>query len=373
MFARLSLGIMNDFNNALATIAYAIDLSLKHSLPEKPTSFLMTALGTVERGQRLTDQMLRFAERGRAPHLPCIIKPMFDELQVLVGPAVEPGVTLSFDCDDPNLVLHCNQTHLETTLVEMLVERSGALTGLGFPGRIRVGASEAGPSKVLANLTMRHTGEAGFVEITVSDNGPPLPETVVTDLETPWSQDSVPSVGAGEAFNDARRFADSVGGELRLISNGVEGVTLGLVLPVEPGGSVPPPIWQARPERGQGETVFVVEDEASLLLMLQEELEDLGYRVISATSGVAALGLIEQGVEFDLVITDIVLPGEINGFDLAAKIQDLRHGAAVLYMSGYTGFGKADMGPAKAPILKKPAPPAELARAVRSVLAKRMH
>ena len=120
-------------------------------------------------------------------------------------------------------------------------------------------------------------------------------------------------------------------------------------------------------------TVFVVEDEASLLLMLQEELEDLGYRVISATSGVAALGLIEQGVEFDLVITDIVLPGEINGFDLAAKIQDLRHGAAVLYMSGYTGFGKADMGPAKAPILKKPAPPAELARAVRSVLAKRMH
>ena len=210
-FSRLSMSLVNDFKNALATIGYALDLSLKHKLPEKPASFLMTATDAVERGQQLSERM-----------------------QQLVEGKTDPG-----------------------------------------------------------------------------------------DEET------------------------------------------------RNGASLRPA--EASPEFGNGETVFVVEDEAALLLMLQEQLEGLGYRVISATSGTAALQLIEQGVEFDLVITDIVMPGGINGFDLAARIKELRHGAAVLYMSGYSGFDKADMGPVKAEVLKKPAPPVELARSVRTALAGRLH
>ena len=86
--------------------------------------------------------------------------------------------------------------------------------------------------------------------------------------------------------------------------------------------------------RGQGETVLIVEDEPTLLVLLQEELEHLGYDVMSAISGQAALELIHSDADIDLVITDVVMPGGIGGYELATLIRDKSPRSAILYMSG---------------------------------------
>lgn len=369
----LTLGVMNDFNNALATIAYAIDLSLKHKLPEKPTSFLMTALGTVERGQRLTDQLLRQAQNADAGVAPCVLQPLFDEMGPSIRNDIGTKVALSFRCEDPVLTLQCDPREMEAVISAVVAERAEALSQSDHPGRVWVEARVAPPSKTLTRLALMQDKGTPFAEIVVADNGPPIGGDAVHVLTTPDTRDENASHVLQGALDQARAFALKEGGDTRVISNGAEGVAISLVLPGQPADALVQPIWRSKAERGEGETVFIVEDEASLLMLMQEELEELGYRVISATSGAAALGLIEQGVEFDLVITDVVLPGEINGFDLAARIRELRHGAAVLYMSGYHGFDSSDMGAAKAPILKKPASPYELAMAVKLALANRLH
>ncbi|MCV6591518.1 MAG: response regulator [Silicimonas sp.] len=127
---------------------------------------------------------------------------------------------------------------------------------------------------------------------------------------------------------------------------------------------------QDRPP-GRGETVFVVEDDAAGLLDLQLALEALGYRVISATSGMAALRLIDQGVAFDLMIADLTWPGGGSGFDLAARLRRRGHGARVLYR--VAGDGARPGQGAPMPILSKSASSETLARAVRAALSRRLH
>ena len=105
-----------------------------------------------------------------------------------------------------------------------------------------------------------------------------------------------------------------------------------------------------------------------MLVLLQEELEHLGYDVMSAISGQAALELIHSDADIDLVITDVVMPGGIGGYELATLIRDKSPRSAILYMSGNGQWPCERAGHPAAPLLKKPCPPGDLAAAVRSAL-----
>ena len=347
--------VMNDFNNSLATIAYAIDLSLKHELPEKPASYLMTALSAVERGQQLTDRMIRVAEQNDGAVATRSVEMVLNNVKALIGPTLDAGIALTVVCEDRSLTLRCNQSKLETALVGFVVHCAVSMKAEGMSGQITIKARLAGPSPERDSLVRLHEDGADFVEISVFN-------------------DSVAfNASAAKNLAGASDFAHEAGGCVTMTADAVLAASIGFILPLDVGVEGKLRTQAVTPPRGIGETIFVVEDEAMFLLMLQEELEDLGYRVISATSGEAAMGLIEQGVGFDLVITDVMLPGKINGFDLATKIRDQHHRAEVLYMSGYSGFTKDEMGPVEAPILRKPCAPGDLATAVREALIKRMN
>lgn len=120
--------------------------------------------------------------------------------------------------------------------------------------------------------------------------------------------------------------------------------------------------------QGNGETILVVEDEAMLLALLQQGLQSLGYDVIAANNGQDAYALIQSGAKFDLLLTDIMMPGDIDGFRLATLVRDIDPNKPIVYISGYTGLTFDERYVVKAPIVQKPATKAEIGAALRLAL-----
>ncbi len=371
-FTHLAQGIANDFNNALATIAYAIDLSLKQSLPEKAASLLMTALSTIERGQYITERMQTLAHASDNQTTSWSVLTMLEDIKTLMPGVLDRRIDLTLECAEPGLIVRCDQARLEKTLLTLTENAQDAILRHAQSGRITIAAKSAVIDDRIRQLRELQGTSQDFVELSVSDTGPGMETATCRAISNPLVKAEAQAKGIGPGLAMARAFVSDIRGDMFAETVKGKGTKVSILLPLEHLSARQSLGSEISAQRGNGETVFLVEDEPMLLLMLQEELEDLGYRVISATSGRAAIGLIEQGVEFDLVIADVVMPGDINGFDLAKTIRKLRHRSAVLYMSGYSGFTAEDMGEAKAPILKKPCPPNELAEAVQSALKERV-
>ncbi|MEO0389082.1 MAG: response regulator, partial [Pseudomonadota bacterium] len=150
-----------------------------------------------------------------------------------------------------------------------------------------------------------------------------------------------------------------------------QGTTVRLILPRgTETGEREAPLGRTAPVSGRGERILVVEDELSLLMMTEHLITSLGYRLVTARTGAQALERFGDGSEFDLVITDIVMPGGLDGFQLAKALRTRRPDVPLLYTSGYTGYSDDDMGDVIAPLVQKPCPPQELAAAIRRALAK---
>lgn len=124
-----------------------------------------------------------------------------------------------------------------------------------------------------------------------------------------------------------------------------------------------------KPPRGGGETILIAEDEPVLILMLTDVLEELDHDVVAASSGQQALNIVKSIEPIDLLLTDVVMPGKIGGFELEHRVREIHPTFPVIYTSGYTGFAASEMGSVQAPLIPKPATPAELANLIAQALS----
>jgi CheY-like chemotaxis protein len=167
-------------------------------------------------------------------------------------------------------------------------------------------------------------------------------------------------------------FTQQSGGHVTIESEEGHGTTVALYLPqAEAAGedAQPEAAGEVKP-RGHGETILVVEDEPDLRQVTVRQLEGLGYKTLQAPDGPVALDVLADSPEIDLLLSDVMLPGGMNGRELATEIERHAPGIKVLYMSGYTEDAIAHHGrlDADAELLKKPFRRDALARAVRRVL-----
>ena len=171
--------------------------------------------------------------------------------------------------------------------------------------------------------------------------------------------------GTGLGLAMVYGFIRQSDGDLRIYSEEGVGTTVQMTLPrgTELGGREEPMQEEAR-IKGRSQIILVVEDEQALLEALVEVLEELNYGVVCAKSGPEALKLVEAGEPFDLLLTDVVMPGAFGGFELAHRVRQIHPNVPVVYTSGYTGFLAQEMGEVQAPLLQKPALPHELAAAL---------
>ncbi|WP_424931101.1 transporter substrate-binding domain-containing protein [Amaricoccus macauensis] len=369
---QLTGGIAHDFNNILATIEYGIELA-SVDVSGKARTFLDRARTSVRRGSELTNRLLAFAKQQPGAEKSVRVGEVLSEFQKLAQPTIERSIDLTFAVEDEDLIVHCDVGKLENALLNLVLNSRDAILQAGKGDRITVqvrGLPEFDRVAGEEPRSQRDVERSGpCVEFSVTDNGPGMPEEVKRRATDPFFTTKGKASGTGLGLSMVFGFVQQAEGVLRIYSEVGHGTTVRLVLPRgTEHGQVSEPEAKVSEAKGTGQRILIVEDEPDLLAAVSEIVRSMNYEVLEADSGRDAIARIEAGLEFDLLLTDVVMPGGVGGFDLAKVVRERWPSIPIIYMSGYAGIQEREMGGVVAPTLQKPCPPSDLARMLRQQL-----
>ena len=364
---QLTGGIAHDFNNMLTVITGTIEI-LADGVKDVPHLASITKLisDAADRGANLTASLLAFARKQP-------LQPAEIDVNELIGEAVRLLL--------PTLGKHIEiVTVLAGDLWPAFVDRSqlsAALVNLAINGRdampnggkltITTGNATLGVPEAMARGVER-AGE--YVTIEVSDAGTGIPQAHLDRIFDPFFSTKEVGQGTGLGLSMVFGFAKQSHGSVDVRSEEGKGTTFRIYLPKADTSALQPPAQDDPPAQGGNETILCVEDDRKIRDYVTMQIENLGYKVIVAGNADEALAIVRQGAAFDLLFTDIVMPGSMNGRQLAETLMDGRPALRVLFTSGYSDGalplqGRAGQG---IPLLTKPYRRAELARMLRRCL-----
>ncbi|WP_344696944.1 PAS domain S-box protein [Sphingomonas rosea] len=354
---QLTGGVAHDFNNLLTPIIGSLDLLQRKQILDERTGRLVDgALTSAEKARVLVQRLLAFARRQplqtQAIDIGRIVTEMSELIDSTSGPRVR--VRTEVPADLPPALADSNQ--LEMALLNLSVNARDAMPD-GGTLTIATRASGGGEGAKLGLTGERH------VVLSVSDTGVGMDEETRRRAIEPFFSTKGIGKGTGLGLSMVHGLAAQLGGALDIRSVPGMGTTIELWLPMASGG-IAAGVADAPDAEVQGAgTALLVDDDELVRASTSGMLGDLGYRVIEADSGEAALALIEKGERFDLLVTDQLMPG-ISGTDLAVQLRQRREDLPVLIVSGYADL--ESLSPAF-PHLSKPFRQAELATALEKV------
>ena len=364
----LTGGVAHDFNNLLTVLVGNLDLLEDHIAQDAEAEILRaSAMKAAERGADLTQRLLAFSRKQ-------VLNPKPVDINALLTGSVEiMRRTLGEDIDievkvSPGLwkaVVDAGQ--LENAMLNLTLNARDAMPR---GGRLTIETRNIDLDKDYARAREEVTAGA-YVMIAVSDDGVGMPPEVVERAFEPFFTTKEVGTGSGLGLSMVYGFAKQSGGHLAIYSEVGEGTTVKLFLPkAADGAKATAARRRDSTSPGGGETILVVEDDADVRAVIVAGLRSLGYTVHEAGYGQQALDVLDDAYRFDLLITDVVLPGDMHGRDVAREVARLMPGIKVLYMSGYAENsiihqGRLDPG---VRLLMKPYRQEALAQAVRDAL-----
>jgi len=366
---QLTGGIAHDFNNLLATIQYNIQLAqLKMGQADQDASAvenLNQALKSISRGADLTTRLLSFAKRQPGRSTSQNVKEIIGEFKQLSQPLIEASIGYEFTDIDETLHVFCDPSQLENALLNLVLNSRDAILrgnrGAKITVQVRGIEPDQGDDSDLSS---------GYIEFAITDDGPGMSDAVKARAIDPFFSTKDSSSGTGLGLSMVYGFVQQSDGELQIYSEEGHGTTVRIILP---RGNMEGEREAMSPRQdlitGRGQTILVVEDEPFLLKSMKDLLTVLEYEVVGELSASGALERLASGEQIDLLLTDIVMPGKINGFELAARARAINPTLPVVYMSGYTGYSDTQMGEVSAPILGKPCPSDELSQVLKRALS----
>jgi len=369
---QLTGGLAHDFNNLLAGISGSLDLMSLRIGQGRFTElekYLLAAQGSAKRAAALTHRLLAFARRQTlAPEATVVnqlVGGMLDLVQRTVGPAIQVHFT-SLPDDQPLLV---DQSQLENALLNLCINARDAMPN---GGRILIAASH----RTLGEGDSRdfELAPGRYLHLSVTDTGSGMPPEVAAKAFEPFFTTKPMGQGTGLGLSMIYGFARQSGGQLRLRSMPGEGTTVCLYLPLRPvGRPCGSPLAAGQPGllEGAHATVLVVDDEPTVRMLVTDLLRELGYVIIEAADGAGGLEVLHSDARIDLLVTDVGLPGGMNGRQLADAARVQRPALKVLFITGFAETSLLSDGhlePGMA-ILTKPFAVEALAQRVRSLVA----
>ena len=256
--------------------------------------------------------------------------------------------------------------HLESALVNLAINARDAMPG---GGKLTIEAANIHLDEEYARANPE-TVSGQYVLLSASDTGEGMAPDVLARAFEPFFTTKEPGQGTGLGLSQVYGFVKQSGGHIKIYSEQGQGTTVKIYLPrLARRGAEVEEEATVTAQGELGETILLVEDDSDLRVYLGDVLRGLRYRVLTAANADAALDILKQATRFDLLLTDIVMPG-LNGRELAKAAQGLRPGLKVLFMTGYSRNavvhqGRLDEG---VDLLQKPVTQTELAARVRDIL-----
>jgi PAS domain S-box-containing protein len=354
---QLTGGLAHDFNNLLAGISGSLELiqtRLGQGRVMDVDRYITAAQGASKRAAALTHRLLAFSRRQTLDPKPTdvnrLVVGMEDLIRRTVGPAVVVEV-LGAAGLWPALV---DPPQLENALLNLCINARDAMPE---GGRIAIETSNAWLDERAAR---RHDMAPGqYLSLCVTDTGTGMPPEIVGKVFEPFFTTKPLGQGTGLGLSMIYGFAQQSGGQVRIYSQVGQGTTVCLYLPRHRGAVAeedPLAGIGAPPRAAPGETVLVVDDEPTVRMLVTEVLEDLGYTAIEAADSGAGLRVLQSDVRIDLLVTDVGLPGGMNGRQMAEAGRVKRPGLKVLFITGYAEaavFGNGPLDPGMQ-VLTKP-------------------
>jgi PAS domain S-box-containing protein len=366
---QLTGGVAHDFNNLLTVILGNIELLEPKLRDELSRSLAAEAREAAEMGARLTDRLLTFARRQRLEtqslNLNEFVLGLIELLRRTIGAPIDLSTSLAPDLwptmADPGQV--------ESAVLNLVLNARDAMPS---GGRLVI---ETFNATVDAGDEVSDAGMAAgdYVVLSVADTGHGMPPEVRARAFEPFFTTKGAGKGSGLGLATIYGFARQSGGNVTIYSEAGKGTTVNLYLPragrktEEEAPAVKPGV-----DAGRGETVLIVEDDDRVRRLTATRLKELGYRVLEANHGAAALAVLAETPGVEIVFSDLVMPGGMSGFDLARRVRESHPQVHVILTSGYSAelMNQADIAQLDLQVLRKPYRQAQLACAFRAALSR---
>jgi signal transduction histidine kinase/CheY-like chemotaxis protein len=355
---QLTGGVAHDFNNLLMVISGGLDLLDEPMDDARRRRIIHSMTQATERGASLIRQLLAFARRQSLAPEPIDLTRQIAGMHELLDRTLRGDVEVATRFAPDLWPVTADPAELELVLLNLCVNARDAMPQ---GGTITIAAENAGP--------VRNPALAGdFVRLSVIDSGTGMTPEVMARVFEPFFTTKEIGKGSGLGLAQVHGFALQSGGSVEVASTVGQGTTFALLLPrsaVAPAAPERPAPVAGRPAEAEAGAVLLVEDDDEVAALVAEMLQAVGYSVTRAASAAAALGALADARAIDIIFSDVMMPGAMNGIDLAREIRRRRPGLPIVLTSGYADAARQGAEAEGIALLPKPYRIQDLAAALR--------
>jgi signal transduction histidine kinase/CheY-like chemotaxis protein len=366
---QLTGGVAHDFNNILQVIGSNLEiLSWKYGSHPAAPERIDSALAAVDKGAKLASQLLAFARRQPLQPLATNLNTLTNNMDDLLRRALGEGVEIEVINGGGLWNVMVDRNQVENVILNLAINARDAMN---HNGHLTIETSNVMLDELYAENNLEI--EAGqYVMLAISDTGSGMSEEVLSRAFEPFFTTKGEGKGTGLGLSMAYGLVKQSGGHIKIYSELGHGTTIKIYFPRSHLTEAEHPVKVAPSIEGGTESILVVEDDLAVQRAVTDILTGLGYDVQTASDAQSALNILEKGQRFDLLFTDVVMPGTLKSSELAKIAVTMQPDIAVLFTSGYTQNaivhgGKLDAG---VELINKPYRYSDLARKIRQVLKK---
>ncbi|WP_282338479.1 ATP-binding protein [Pseudomonas sp. PS02288] len=332
---QLTGGLAHDFNNLLGGIAGSLEMletRVQQGRIDELGRYIAAGKNATQRAAALTHRLLAFSRRQTLDPRPTDINGLVSGMEELIRRTMGPKIQVEVVSNETLWTAFADTNQLENSLLNFCINARDAMP-------------DGGTLTIETNNHSLDLGEAGerglapgeYVSLCVIDTGSGMAAEVIERAFDPFFTTKPTGQGTGLGLSMVYGFARQSGGQVRIVSEPGQGTTLCLYLPRHHGQpeKIEEPAYARPTQARQSEAILVIDDEPILRMLIVEILQEQGYCVLEAEDGPSGLAVIQSGAPIDLLITDVGLPGGLNGRQVADAARQQRPDLKVLFITGY--------------------------------------
>lgn len=328
-------GISHDFNNLLTVIIGNLELVQMRGVGEEQQGMIQEALDSAELGADLTARLMAFARRSNLKPVETDLRQACEEALAILKRAIGSSYTIKTDFDPDLSPVLVDPVQLQSALMNLALNARDAM---GKRGELLISAANITiDDGYMAQEIDMESGD--YVRLSVSDDGDGMSPEAQKRAFEPFFTTKAENGGNGLGLATVYGFVRQSGGHVTLYSEPGLGTSIGLYFPALPATSTiqteKPTPASAQAADNKGQTVLIVEDNPRVRKLTVERISDLGFNVEVAENGEQAYDMLRSGAHADILFSDLVMPGAMNGYDLAAKVAEEFPNVRILLTSGY--------------------------------------